>query len=466
MNFNSFLFVAFFAAVLLGTLALPQRARNLFLLGASVVFYATWSWKLFGLLVLAAGIQYGAALAIGRASERRAKRAWLAAACVLGLAILGSFKYWNFFLDSFDLLVAPLGWSAAGMRLDLVLPLGISFYTLQSLGYTIDVYRGHFAPVRSFPDFLLYVSFFPQLIAGPIERAPRLLPQIARTRRIDAAALHEGALLAGWGFFKKVAIADNLARLVDPVFARSARPDGTEVAIATLAFTILAYADFSGYSDIARGTARMLGFQLVRNFDTPYLSRDMGEFWRRWHVSLSTWLRDYLFLSLGGSRVGAARLTLNLWITLFLAGLWHGADGSFVLFGIFHGTLVAGTYWYRRWRPVRPEHAAWPAVVLTFLTFAFTMVAFRAEDGPHSLALYGALFSGGGFRATDAGALLMVAVCALPLLVTDLLERRYGHDLYLLGWPAPARALVYVAVFYAIVLFGRAEGYEFLYFQF
>ncbi len=466
MLFNSFLFVAFFAGVLLLTVCLPPRRRNLFLLIASCVFYASWSWKLLGLLWLSTLIDWLAGLAIGRSDVRHVRRAWLAASVILNLAILGLFKYWNFFVDSLDVLLSVFGASVDGLHLGLVLPLGISFYTLQSLGYTIDVYRRHQEPVESPLDFALFVGFFPQLVAGPIERAPRLMPQIESRRRIDARVLHEGAVLAGWGYFKKTVIADNLARIVDPVFARGADPSGPEIVIATLGFTLLAYADFSGYTDIARGTARMLGFDLVRNFDTPYLSRDMGEFWRRWHVSLSTWLRDYLFLSLGGGRVGALRLTLNLWLTLFVAGLWHGADGSFVLFGVFHGTLVAGTYWYRRWRPVRSGTTGVAGIVGTFLTFALTMVAFRADDGAHTLALYGSMLSGWAWQPELLGSMVAVALAAIPLFGADLLQRRAGHDLYVLGWPWPARVAVYLAVFYGIVFFGRAEGYDFLYFQF
>lgn len=466
MLFTSFVFVAFFACVLLLTSSLPQRWRNGFLLVASVAFYATWSWKMLGLLWISIAIDYIAGIGIGRTEDLRVRRIWLGASVVGNLAILGFFKYWNFFIDAFDALVAPFGATAGSLHLDMILPLGISFYTLQSLGYTIDVYRRHCEPVRSPVDFSLYVGFFPQLIAGPIERAPRLIPQIQSERRIDFQALCEGAVLMGWGFFKKVVIADNLSRIVDPVFERGAPTPGVEVAIATIGFTLLAYADFSGYTDIARGTARMLGFDLIKNFDTPYLSRDMGEFWRRWHVSLSTWLRDYLFLSLGGGRVGPVRLTFNLWLTLFVAGLWHGADGSFVLFGLFHGTLVAGTYWYRRWRPVPVDTSGWFAMLCTFLVFAFTMVAFRAEDGAHTVALYQALFRGWHWEPRFWGSLGLVLVCLIPLLVTDLLHRRAGHDLYVLEWPLAGRVAAYLFVFYSIVIFGRAEGYEFLYFQF
>jgi D-alanyl-lipoteichoic acid acyltransferase DltB (MBOAT superfamily) len=229
---------------------------------------------------------------------------------------------------------------------------------------------------------------------------------------------------------------------------------------------VLAYADFSGYTDIARGTARLLGFELLRNFDTPYFSRDMAELWRRWHMSLSFWLRDYLFFSLGGGRVGPVRLTRNLWITLFVAGLWHGSTTSFFFFGAFHGTLVAATYWYRRLRPVRAGSPRWPGALATFLLFATSMVAFRSVDGSHCLALYAAIAKGVHWDPAQWGPLLVVAICALPLFAADLLQWRAGHDLYVLGWSLPARIAAYAALFYAIVLFGRAEGYEFLYFQF
>ncbi len=466
MLFHSFLFVAFFACVWLVTVLLPQRRRNLFLLAASYVFYAAWSWKFLILLLGSTLLDYVAGRAIGASQDPRVRRAWLAVSVIGNLGVLCFFKYFDFFIDALDALLLPLGTSVAGLRLQLIFPLGISFYTLQSLGYSIDVYRGHFRPVRNLVDFSLFVGFFPQILAGPIGRAPQLVPQVRSQRRIDMAGLRVGAYLCLWGFFKKVVIADNLARIVDPVFARGASPDGSEVVIATLGFTILAYADFSGYTDIARGTARMLGFDLLRNFDTPYLSRDMGELWRRWHMSLSFWLRDYLFLSLGGGRVGPARLTFNLWLTLFVAGLWHGSTGSFVLFGCFHGTVVAATYWYRRVRPVRAGGLRWPAMLGTFLLFALSMVAFRAEDGRHALSLYGAIFAGVHWDPAQWGPLALVLLCTLPLFVTDLLQRRAGDDLYVLGWSLPARIATYGAIFYAIVLFGRAEGYEFLYFQF
>jgi len=341
MLFHSFLFIAFFGCVWLVTVSLPHRWRNPFLLVASQVFYAAWSWKFLALLWASTLLDYVAGRAIGSSQSAGVRRAWLAVSVVGHLGALCFFKYYDFFVDALDALLLPLGTSVAGLHLHLVLPLGLSFYTLQTLGYTIDVYRGHFRPVHDLVDFSLFVGFFPQILAGPIARAPQFVPQVRSRRRIDGIALREGAYLCLWGYFKKVVLADNLARIVDPVYARGASPDGLEVVIATLGFTVLAYADFSGYTDIARGTARMLGFQLLRNFDTPYLSRDMGELWRRWHMSLSFWLRDYLFLSLGGSRVGPARLTFNLWTTLFVAGLWHGSTGSFVLFGIFHGTMVA-----------------------------------------------------------------------------------------------------------------------------
>ena len=466
MLFHSFLFVAFFACVWLLTVSLPHRWRNLFLLTASYVFYAAWSWKFLILLLASTLLDYVAGRAIGASQSARVRRAWLTGSVVGHLGVLCFFKYYDFFIDALDALLLPFGASVAGLHLHLIFPLGLSFYTLQTLGYTIDVYRGHFRPVHGLVDFSLFVGFFPQILAGPIARAPQLVPQVRARRRIDTVALREGAYLCLWGYFKKVVLADNLARVVDPVFASGATPDGLEVVIATLGFTFLAYADFSGYTDIARGTARMLGFELLRNFDTPYLSRDMGELWRRWHMSLSFWLRDYLFLSLGGSRVGPLRLTCNLWLTLFVAGLWHGSTGSFVLFGIFHGTLVAATYWYRRVRPVRAGSARWPGVLGTFLLFALSMVAFRADDGRHALGLYGAILAGVHWDPAQWGPLALVSICALPLFVTDLLQWRAGHELYVLRWSLPARIATYVAIFYAIVIFGRSEGYEFLYFQF
>jgi alginate O-acetyltransferase complex protein AlgI len=464
--FNSFLFVLFFAAVFLLHWVLPHRARNLLLLVASYVFYATWDWRFLGLIWLSTLLDYALALAIAGSTSARTRRLCVTASVVANLSLLGFFKYYGFFVESLDVLLAPLGVSAAGLHLDLVLPLGISFYTFQTMGYTIDVYRGHVEPVRRLDTFALYVCFFPQLVAGPIERAAHLVPQIRNPRRITFAHLQEGLFLAVWGFFKKVVVADNLARVVDPVFARESGVGGMDVVVATLAFTFQLYADFSAYTDIARGTARMLGFDLMRNFRMPYFARDIGDLWRRWHVSFTAWMRDYVFVSLGGSRGGGARVAFNLFLTLFLAGIWHGSDGTMFLFGAWSGLCVVAARWYRQRRPPSESRSWVPGALVSTLLFAIGLVPFRAQTSSQCLAFLTAIVTDLHWHSEALEPLLLVILLASPLLVFDWLQQRAKTDLFALHWPAAARAAVYLVVFYSIALYGRSDAVEFVYFQF
>ncbi len=465
MLFTSLLFVAFFAVVFGIHALLPHRARNLLLLLASYLFYATWNPRFLALIWLSTAVDYVAGRIIGASDRASTRRSALLVSVVVNLSILAFFKYYNFFIDSLDLMLVPFGATAASLHLDLVLPLGISFYTFQTMSYTIDVYRGRMRPVRDLPDFALFVCFFPQLVAGPIERAPHLMPQIQSPRRITARHLHEGLALAGWGVFKKVVIADNLSRIVDPVYALDADPTGLQVVVATYAFLFQVYTDFSSYSDIARGTARMLGFDLMLNFDTPYFARDMGEFWRRWHISLSTWLRDYLYIPLGGNRGGEIRIAFNLFMTLLLAGLWHGSNGTFLVFGAYHGILVVIARLYRQRWPVRGG-PIWPGALLSMHLFAVGLVFFRGQTVAQCLSLFGAVFTDFQWDPAGLQPMVVVLLAMLPILVFDLSHRRFGSDTFVLSWPAPLRAAAYFAVFYAIVLLGRSDGLEFVYFQF
>ena len=276
---------------------------------------------------------------IERSDSPSHRRNWLLVSIGSNLGILGMFKYFNFFVTSAAALAESVGIPWNPVLWDIVLPVGISFYTFQTLSYTIDVYRGSIAPCKRLKDFALYVAFFPQLVAGPIERGTRLLPQIARPRRLSWDQTVEGGWLILWGFFKKLVIADNLAGFVDSVYAGDAE-SGADVVIATYAFAYQIYCDFSGYSDIARGLSKLMGFELMKNFDSPYLSTSPSEFWQRWHISLSTWLRDYLYISLGGNRGGSWVTWRNLMVTMLLGGLWHGAAWNFVLWGLYQGAIL------------------------------------------------------------------------------------------------------------------------------
>ncbi len=317
MLFNSLTFALFFALVFALYVCLPHRARNVMLLLASYLFYGAWDWRFLALIWISTAVDYGVALRLASSEDPRTRRRLVAFSLVTNLGILGFFKYAGFFAGSLTNLLRPLGIELPPFTLEVVLPVGISFYTFQTLSYTIDVYRRQLEPTRDVVAFALFVAFFPQLVAGPIERARRLLPQIRTPRSVTWEGIGAGSWLVLWGLFKKVVVADNLAVLVDAVYAPGSAPTGPEVALATFAFAFQIYCDFSGYTDIARDVARMLGFDLVRNFNLPYFASSPAEFWRRWHMSLSTWLRDYLFRSLS-FRHGRASTLRNLGITMLL----------------------------------------------------------------------------------------------------------------------------------------------------
>lgn len=466
MLFNSLSFLVFFASVFVVHWSLPRRARTLFLLGASYGFYASWNWKFLALIFASTMLDYVLARVIDGTSDPGKRKAALLTSVIGNIGVLSFFKYYNFFIDSLNELLQPLGASAEVLHLDLILPLGISFYTLQTLSYTIDVYRGRMSAVRDFPDFALYVCFFPQLVAGPIERASHLVPQIQADRRIDLRDVQEGLTLMLWGLFKKVVIADNMARMVDPVYVIGAKSAGGDVLIATVGFAIQVYADFSAYSDIARGAGRLLGFNLVQNFDTPFFGRDMADFWRRWHMSLSAWLRDYLYIALGGNRGSEARVSFNLFITFFVAGIWHGADGTFFLFGTYHGVLVVLTRWYRQVRPVREGAWLWPGALLRFGLFSLSMVIFRGETVAQSLDLYSAMLFDMRFSPSSGMNALMLFAATTTLFLFDVGHARARTDLFLLRWRVPAQVAVFTLLLNIMILLGRSDEIEFVYFQF
>ena len=465
MQFNSFVFLLFFLVVYaLHELARRSvRAQNLLLLGASWVFYAAWDWRFLGLLILSTLVDWFIALRMPGASPR-GRKALLGVSLTGNLGMLALFKYADFFIESMVELLAALGVATDARRLGIVLPVGISFYTFQTLSYTVDVYRGQLPPRRSLLDFALYVAFFPQLVAGPIERATRLLPQLELPRRASADQRVQGSWLILWGLFKKVVIADTCASWVDAVYDAPA-PVGSEVLLATYAFAYQIYCDFSGYSDIARGLGKLLGIELMRNFERPYLARSPSDLWHRWHVSLSTWLRDYLYIPLGGSWRGTLLTYRNLMLTMLLGGLWHGAAWNFVLWGGFHGALLALE---RRWRgsaaPPRPGWVHALAVVGTFHLTCFGWLLFRAT----SLAHIGRLLSGFGSTliteqaARIAGGLLFLAglLWAIELWLENADDPRTRP-----GWNALG-PLVVGGLLALLILLAPPEGRRFLYFQF
>ena len=353
MLFTQTEFLCLFVAVLAWTLtARTVRARNLGLLAASYYFYAWWDWRFLGLILLSTAVDF----LVGRAMASAvgtARRRLLLVSLVTNLGLLGFFKYAGFFVASFRAafgpLLEPLGFHL-GPLMDIVLPVGISFYTFQTLSYTIDVYRGRLQPCDRVVDFALFVAFFPQLVAGPIVRAADLLPQLREPRRPTWPRMWLGFRQFTFGLFKKLFIADRMAMFVDPVFANPGGFDAVTTWLAVTCYAVQIYCDFSGYSDMAIGIARGLGFDFEENFDHPYLSRSITEFWRRWHISLSSWLRDYLYIPLGGNRRGRRRTYINLMATMLLGGLWHGAAWTFVAWGLIHGLALAGDRATRPWR--------------------------------------------------------------------------------------------------------------------
>ena len=395
MLFNSLEYLIFLPVVLAVYYIIPDRAKHAWLLVCSYFFYMCWNAVYALLILLSTAATYLCALLLERARQsaknenRRLEKLSLALCIVLNLGILFYFKYFNFAVSSLNAVLAGCGLAFRCPTLDIVLPVGISFYTFQALGYTIDVYRRDIYAEKNFLRYALFVSFFPQLVAGPIERSKNLLRQLAVPRKADFNAMREGVLLILWGFFLKVVLSDRIAMFVDTVYGDSSMYGGWYTIIAALLFAIQIYCDFGGYSTIAVGSAKMLGVELMENFDTPYLSMSTAEFWRRWHISLSTWFRDYVYIPLGGSRRGKARKYLNIMITFGLSGLWHGARWTYVFWGLLNGAYqVIGELL----KPLRDRgvkalglhrdslgHKT-VRVLVTFLLISFALIFFRAPQ--------------------------------------------------------------------------------------
>ncbi|MBK9148585.1 MAG: MBOAT family protein [Flavobacteriales bacterium] len=382
MLFNSIAFAFFLPSVfaLYWWVFRGRRAQNAFLLLASWAFYAWWDWRFLGLLWLSTGADYFIGARIHASREERHRKRWLWLSIGVNIGLLCTFKYLGFFVESAADLLRTFGMEPHLPVLRIALPVGISFYTFQTLSYTIDIYRGHFTPTRDPIAFGAFVAFFPQLVAGPIERARDLLPQFEQPRRFDQAMATDGLRQMLWGFFKKMAVADPLGVMADAVFGMDASAtSGITLFFGALCFAFQIYGDFSGYSDIAIGCARLFGFRLSRNFNYPYFSRSIGEFWRRWHITLSGWLRDYVYLPLGGARSKAGRLK-NILITFGVSGLWHGANWTFIGWGLLHGAYYTPEVLAVRRERIRSE-PGWhdlPRITMVFLAVLVSWVLFRA----------------------------------------------------------------------------------------
>lgn len=347
------------------------------LLVASYIFYSWWDWRFLFLIIFSSSIDYLIGLKIFHTQQQGKRQKWLVASLVANLGVLSLFKYFNFFSSSLQDILSLLGWQVDTITLNLILPIGISFYTFQTLSYTIDIYRGKLQPSKSIISFFLYVSFFPQLVAGPIERGTNLLPQIDTPRIFKYELFKAGLFQIFIGLFRKMVIADSLGVYVDSVYGYPESQNSTTILIATIFYAFQIYFDFAGYSDIAIGSAKLLGFHFNQNFNLPYFSQSIAEFWRRWHISLSFWLRDYLYISLGGNRKGIRITYRNLMLTMLLGGLWHGSSWNFVIWGGIHGiALICERVLFN----TKDKKLGWIGCCYTFLIVLISWIFFRAQD--------------------------------------------------------------------------------------
>lgn len=468
MLFTSIEFFVFLPIVfaLYWLLRRQLRWQNLLVVAASYLFYGWWDWRFLLLIAFTSACSYASGLLIG--SNRWHKTA-LWGNIILNLAILGLFKYYDFFAVE---LANLLGCSGDSVMLNLILPVGISFYTFQALSYSIDVYRGKLEPTRDVVAFFAYVSFFPQLVAGPIERATNLLPQFLKERQFDYAMAVDGVRQMLWGFFKKVVVADNCAVFVDKVWGDIGAYGGPDLAVAAALFSIQIYCDFSGYSDIAIGCAKLFGIKLMRNFNVPYFSRDIAEFWRRWHISLTTWFRDYVYIPLGGSRVAKWKVVRNTFIIFLVSGFWHGANWTFLAWGAFHACLflplilmgknrkytdiVAADHWL-------PSIKELGQMLLTFVLAALGWILFRSQSIGEAIDFYTSLFTGG---LSGANLPMRTIVFVAIMLLVEWFQRKREHGLDMSGVRSGViRYVFYVCVLALIFVFGVFNE-TFIYFQF
>lgn len=465
VNFSQIEFIFLLLVVFLfHGLIRNQTARRRFLLLVSYYFYGYWDWRFLGLLTLTITVDFLVARAIDAEENQQKRKRLLWISLGINLGVLGFFKYFNFFVDSASDILAPFGIQIR--TLNVILPVGISFFTFQSLSYTIDVYRRQLKPTRHYLDYALFVSFFPQLVAGPIVRASEFLPQLQHPSSLSWTRAFEGFRQFVFGFFKKVFIADRMAPYIDYCFENAGLMSGTTMWLAVSAYAFQIYCDFSGYSDMAIGCARALGYDFSRNFNLPYLARNITDFWRRWHISLSSWLRDYLYIPLGGNRKGRRRTYINLMLTMLLGGLWHGASWSFVLWGALHGVALAShKFWMEYSRPQRSF-----SLPMTVLNWAATMlvvwvawVFFRANDFAKSVMILRKMFT------MEAGVQWAhpFTLFALGLLVLQ-------HGAACLGWNAEKTlrgdrwftpVILFLMLGFAIIFYPK-EFTPFVYFQF
>lgn len=478
MLFNSLSFLVFLPITFMiywFGLGKSIKGQNFFILLASYLFYGWWDWRFLSLIFFSTAIDYLVGIKIAGAAEKKIAKRWLGVSLITNLGLLGIFKYYDFFVDSFGQLLTSLGLEAHPATLNIILPVGISFYTFQTLSYSIDIYRGQLKPTGDFLAFAAFVSFFPQLVAGPIERAGKLLPQFFQARQFDFSKGRDGLRQILWGMFKKVVIADSCAPFVNEIFGAHASFSWPVLILGAVLFAFQIYGDFSGYSDIAIGTARLFGFDLMRNFAYPYFSRDVAEFWRRWHISLSTWFRDYVYIPLGGSQGNLNSNIRNVVLVFSISGLWHGANWTFLFWGAFNGLLflpllVLGQN--RKNLDFAPSLNAGDLlkILLTFTWITLGWIFFRAANISEA---FGYIFEIVSFQAGQASFLIegrlpeitVLSILIGLMLLTEWVQRFEQHGLSNLGFGTFWRWSSYLALTF-LILYHFQPRQDFIYFQF
>lgn len=458
-----------------------RKAQNILILIGSYVFYGWWDWRFLSLIALSTVIDYLVGLQIARSATRKKRVSLLWVSIIFNIGILGFFKYFNFFAENFALLLESIGFEAHQTTLNIILPVGISFYTFQTLSYTIDVYREKIKPTTDFISFAAFVSFFPQLVAGPIERASHLLPQFYRKRKFDYNLAVDGSKQILWGLFSKIVIADKSGEIANFIFDNSSQLHGSSLILGAIFFAFQIYGDFAGYSHIAIGVSRLLGFDLMQNFAFPYFSRDIAEFWRRWHISLSTWFRDYLYIPLGGSRGGTGLKVRNTFVIFIVSGFWHGANWTFVFWGFLNAlyflpllltkknrtnTDTVSAKWFF------PSFVDFSKIIGTFLLTCLAWIFFRAENISHGFQYVGGIFNNTFsidpfFDTTILGNILITLALIAFFLISEWYSRhgQFGIQRLFLN-NRLIRWSYYSVLIFLIMIYYQIDRSPFIYFQF
>ena len=457
------------------------KLQNSLIVISSYVFYGWWDWRFLSLILFSTVVDFLVGLMLSKEENEMKRKVLLWTSVLVNIGFLGFFKYYNFFIENFTTAFSFLGNEIQPNSINIILPIGISFYTFQTLSYSIDIYRRKLEPTKDFIAFSAFVSFFPQLVAGPIERATNLLPQFYKKRSFDYDRVIDGMRQILWGLFKKIVIADNCAEYANTIFNNSSDYSGSTLVLGAIFFTFQIYGDFSGYSDIAIGTSRLFGFNLKQNFAFPYFSRDVAEFWRRWHISLSTWFRDYLYIPLGGSRGGTWNKVRNIFVIFIVSGFWHGANWTFIVWGALNAICFLPLMLNKKNRTnieivakgkFFPTLKEFSFIILTFSFITFTWIFFRAENINHALSYISEIFSMSLFEFPkffnmDSIRTLVTIILVGIFIIVEWIGREKEHPLqYLeLKWKSHSRIIIYYAIILALFLFSGKEQ-QFIYFQF